>query len=122
MANKRGRPSKNVLNQDNEVKITVSEDDVKKTKELHDIDLVEESKEMASEKFGVSKEDVKVDVVPEEPVAMEKEVVEEPEQPLVVEEPVVKEEVVEEKPKKKTLADLSTAELRRFQRTGKMPE
>lgn len=115
---KRGRPSKNVLNQDNEVKVTVSEEDVKKIKELHDIDLVEESKEMASEEFDVPK----VDVVPEEPVASEEEVVEEPEQPLVVEEEIVEKPEVVEKPKKKTLAELSTAELRRFQRTGKMPE
>jgi hypothetical protein len=113
-AKKRGRPAKSALNQKKEVNVSVSEKDVEKVEELHNIDLVEEAKEMASEEFNVPEENVVVEITPEEP-EVEEVVSEEPEQPIEPEEE-------EEAPKQRTLADLSTAELRNYYRTGKMPQ
>lgn len=122
---RRGRPKKSALNQKKETKVSVSEKDVEKVKELHDIDLVDELKETASEEFDVPEEKVKVDIVPEEPEETEPEQPEEtPEE--IVEEKETPEEIVEEKEendiKPRPMSEWSPAELRRFQRTGRKPE
>ena len=125
---KRGRPSKSALNQEKETKVSVSEKDVEKVKELHDIDLVDEAKKMTSEEFDVPEEKVKVDVVPEKPEEKEPEQPEEtPEEIVEPEQPEeTPEEIVEEKEendiKPRPMSQWSMDEIRRFKRTGKKPE
>lgn len=125
----RGRKTKSVLNQEPEVKVTVSETDAKKVEELHNIDLVKEAKEMASENFDVPEENVKVEVVSEEPVNEEVEpftpesVVETSEEKTEAtsEEDVVEEGETVEKPvplEKK----LSAEQMKLYQRTGILPK
>ena len=113
MANR--RKSKTVLGQttpieeSKEVKVTVAKEDVDAIKELHDLDLVKEAKEMAAEETGVNVEDVIVEIV-EEPEA--------PEQPL---EEVVTDEVVAT-PKVRKVGDLNAQEYRYYMNTGIIPQ
>lgn len=110
--NQEKEAAKSALNKEKETKVIVSDEDIEMVEELHNTDLVEEVKEMTSEE-----NDVKVDIdaidFPTEPEGGN--LPEAPEQPK---EP----EVEEEQPKVRTLADLSTAELRNFHRTGRMPQ
>jgi len=103
------RSSKPALGQNKKVVVSVPKEDVEKMEELHDINMIDEAKEMASEKFDVKKEDVKVEVVPE--------VEEKPEQPIEPEVEEVKEEEV--KPRKK-VSELTAAEYRYYMNTGKI--
>jgi hypothetical protein len=118
MAKKRGRPQKSVLGQTKEeVKVTVPEEVVDELEEKHDVDAVEEIKEIVAEEAEISVDEVKVDVVPEEPVVEEPVVEEEPEVVDEAEEPVV-----EEEPRERTVADLNSDELKLYYRTGRIPK
>lgn len=100
----------------NEVKITVSKEDIDAMKELHDLDLVEEAKEMIAEEKGVNIEDVKVEFV-NQPISIEI--------PGNIEEPKKEEEVMElmiRRPSKAQLAKLSKSGYRWYQRTGMLPK
>jgi len=127
------RKSKSALNQ---MKVVVNQEDIEKVEELHDIDLVEEVKEMAAEEYGVSEVEVVVESK-KEPQEISLKVSGEKlsevlEKKAVPEEP--KEEVVEEKvdetPRPAGLRSLdydvkkrlTHRELRLYQRTGILPK
>jgi len=104
------------------VNVTVSNEDVEKLKELHDLDIVKEVKEMTAEEAGVNVEDVivKITEAPEQPI--EEIPVEVPTQEVFPSEDDYVEETEEDEKPPRTMASLSKAELRWFQRTGKMPK
>jgi hypothetical protein len=57
------RPKKSALNQ---TTVKISEEDIEKVKEYHDIDLEDEAREMISEETGKNPEDVIVVIDPKE--------------------------------------------------------
>ena len=98
----------------NELTITIDKEDIDAVKELHDLDLVEEAKEMASEETGVNIDDIKVNFVNDPiPIIIPEELLEE--KPEVT-------QLIVTKPSKAQLAKLSKAGLRWYQRTGMLPK
>lgn len=125
--NKRGRTAKSALNQKKyDANEMTSNNDMEMNEGLYNNDLDDEVKELThhfdtltTEETDIEKNDEKVEVdidavdFPTEPEGSD--LSEAPEQPKEPEMDV-------EKPKIRTLADLSTSELRNFHRTGKMPQ
>lgn len=106
------RSKKSVLNQEPKNKKVEIEEPKEEIIEnpvtIEEVSVIEEPKDELIEEIKEEEVPVEETVKPEEP-----------EQPIEIKE---EEEIIEEEPKKKTIADLSTDELRFYQRTGIMPK
>ena len=132
MANKRSRKSKLALNIIpvkpvlGEVEVNIEKKDVESIKKLHNINIINEVKEMITGEMSVSSEDINLKNIPEENVTPEligDDSIVFNKEDIETESPIfeIEEDEIEEKPER-TIKSLTTREYKLFQRTGMMPK